>query len=102
MPTASIPAATVPSDDHSMPTATAMPSHSATAMPPHVTKVMNHLSANSSMYSAFWVLLILLALYMSFKCNKGFDIFGAVGAVCYPVCYIAYKGAVGNCFNWFL
>ena len=37
------------------------------------------------------LLLSIFALYLSFKCNKGFDLIGFLGAVLFPYIYIPYK-----------
>jgi len=45
------------------------------------------------LYAIFHLLLAMYALYLSFKCNKGFDIWGFLGAFIFPYIYIAYKTA---------
>jgi hypothetical protein len=39
----------------------------------------------------FWTLVSIYAIYLSFKCNKGFDIWGFLGAFFFGPLYIAYK-----------
>ena len=39
-------------------------------------------------------LLLLVALYFSFKCNKGFNLGSVLLACCCPICYIAYRLAI--------
>lgn len=38
-----------------------------------------------------YLLLTIWALYLSYKCNKGFDLGGVLGAICCTPCYIAFK-----------
>ena len=45
----------------------------------------------SSLGNIINFLSIALAIYLSFKCNNGFDFGGMLGALCCPQCYILYK-----------
>ena len=38
--------------------------------------------------------LLLVALYFSFKCNKGFNLGSVLLACCCPICYTAYRLAI--------
>jgi hypothetical protein len=40
------------------------------------------------------VCLLIAALYLSFKCNKGFNFVSVLAAVCCSPCYIAYRLAL--------
>lgn len=42
-----------------------------------------------------WMLIPLFAIYLSFKCNEGFDILGFLGAIIFQPIYIIYKLATG-------
>lgn len=37
-------------------------------------------------YSIVWI----LALFLAFRCNQGFDLFHFLAACCCPVCYLPY------------
>ena len=41
-------------------------------------------------YSIFHSILTLFAIYLSFKCNEGFDFLGFVMAIFFPYIYIIY------------
>ena len=41
--------------------------------------------------SLFWTLVTFFAIYLSFKCNKGFNLVGLLGALLLSPFYIAYK-----------
>jgi hypothetical protein len=41
--------------------------------------------------SLFWTLVTFYAIYLSFKCNNGFNILGFLGALIFSPFYIAYK-----------
>jgi hypothetical protein len=56
-------------------------------------------SSTKMLISFFWMLMTFFAIYLSFKCNKGFDITGFLGACCCSPIYIAYKLAIGECFS---
>jgi hypothetical protein len=45
-----------------------------------------------------WFIFVIFALYLSFKCNKGFDLLGFLGAFCCPVFYVPYKLTTTTCF----
>lgn len=53
----------------------------------------------NQLISLLWTLVTFFAIYLSFKCNNGFDLVGFLGACCCAPLYIAYKLAVGNCFS---
>jgi hypothetical protein len=55
-------------------------------------------SPTKMIYSIIYLAVALFAIYLSFKCNNGFDLLGFLGAVCYAPIYIIYKLAVGKCF----
>lgn len=46
------------------------------------------------MYTIFHTILLIYALYLSFKCNKGFSPIGFVIALFFPPIYILYNVAV--------
>ena len=49
-------------------------------------------------YSVFHLVMSLVAIYLSFKCNKGFDMGSFVVAFCCPYIYIIYILATqGTC-----
>jgi hypothetical protein len=48
--------------------------------------------------SFLWSMFTIFAIYLSFKCNNGFDFGGFLAACCCSPLYVAYKLAVGNCF----
>lgn len=49
-------------------------------------------------YSVFHLIMSLVAIYLSFKCNKGFDISSFIVAFCCPYMYIIYVLATkGTC-----
>ena len=39
-------------------------------------------------------IVLLGALYLSFKCNKGFNLGSVLLACCCPICYLAYRLAI--------
>ncbi len=49
-------------------------------------------------YSIFHFIMALIAIYLSFKCNKGFNIGSFIIAICCPYIYIIYTLATkGTC-----
>lgn len=54
-------------------------------------------STMSTILSLCWTILMLIALYLSFKYNNGFDLGGFLAACCCSPFYIAYKLATGTC-----
>lgn len=49
-------------------------------------------------YSVFHLIMSLVAIYLSFKCNKGFDMGSFIVAFCCPYIYIIYVLATkGTC-----
>jgi hypothetical protein len=54
--------------------------------------------SSRSIYSVFHMIVSLFALYLSFKCNDGFD-FGSILMACFcPYIYIIYKFATSENF----
>lgn len=51
-----------------------------------------------TIYSIFHMVVAIFALYLSFKCNKGFDIGSFLMACCCPYIYIVYKFATSEDF----
>jgi len=51
-----------------------------------------------TIYSVFHMVVAIFALYLSFKCNKGFDIGSFLMACCCPYIYIIYKFATSEDF----
>jgi hypothetical protein len=53
-----------------------------------------------SIISLFWSCVTIYAIYLSFKCNKGFSFIGFLGALILSPIYIAYKYATSwnKCF----
>ena len=45
----------------------------------------------ASIISLFWTTMFFFAIFLSFKCNKGFSLGGFLGACCCSPFYIAYK-----------
>ena len=69
---------------------------------------MKNSSNVAKIISLFWTLVTFFAIYLSFKCNNGFDITGFLGALILSPFYIAYKlgthwdvcmGSTGMAFN---
>ncbi len=56
-------------------------------------------SAGRYMYSVFHTIMSLVAIYLSFRCNKGFDTGSFLMACCCPYIYVIYilatKGTCG-------
>ena len=52
----------------------------------------------SCMYSAFHSVIMLFALFLSFKCNNGFVPLDFLFACCCPVLYILYRAALSPNF----
>jgi hypothetical protein len=50
----------------------------------------------SKIYSVLHTLLALFAIYLSFKCNGGFDLIGLIGALIIPHIYIVYQIAMNG------
>ena len=44
--------------------------------------------------SLIQTIILLGALYLSFKCNKGFNLGSVLLSCCCPICYVAYRLAV--------
>ena len=49
-------------------------------------------------YIIFHLILTLFAIYLSFKCNEGFDFLGFLMAIFFPYIYIIYKYATSDTF----
>ena len=59
---------------------------------------LNNIHTVYIFYRIFHTILVLFALYLSFKCNKGFDILAFLMAIFFPYIYIIYKFAtMGFC-----
>jgi hypothetical protein len=66
-------------------------------MPPP-TIVIQKSSPMSPMYFIFHIIISFFAIYLSFKCNKGFDFGGLLMALFFPHIYIIYKYATSDDF----
>ena len=44
--------------------------------------------------SLIQTIILLGALYLSFKCNKGFNLGSVLLSCCCPICYVAYRLAI--------
>ena len=55
----------------------------------------------TSITGFFWTLVTLFAIYLSLKCNNGFDFFSILGAVCCSPLFVVYKLALSQreCFK---
>jgi hypothetical protein len=51
-----------------------------------------------TIYSIFHSIITLFAIYLSFKCNDGFDFLGFITAIFFPHIYIIYKYATSETF----
>ena len=52
----------------------------------------------NSIYAIFFMVLLIFALYLSFKCNNGLDLGSFLMALFFPYIYVPYKLAVsGTC-----
>jgi hypothetical protein len=55
-------------------------------------------SSGRYIYSIFHIIMSLIAIYLSYKCNKGFNIGSFIIAICCPYIYIIYTLATkGTC-----
>jgi len=52
-----------------------------------------HLATYGPMYTVFHTVIMCFALFLSFKCNKGFVLFDFLLALFCPVLYILYRAA---------
>ena len=60
----------------------------------------SHRSHYGPMYSVFHTIIMVFALYLSFKCNNGFNPVDFLLACCCPVLYIIYRAATSQfCTN---
>ena len=60
----------------------------------------SHRSYYGPMYSVFHTIIMVFALYLSFKCNNGFNPVDFLLACCCPVLYIIYRAATSQfCTN---
>ena len=60
----------------------------------------SHRSHYGPMYSVFHTIIMVFALYLSFKCNNGFNPVDFLVACCCPVLYIIYRAATSQfCTN---
>lgn len=48
-------------------------------------------SQSSPLVYLFYSILTICAIFLSFKCNNGFDITGFLGAILIPYIYLPYK-----------
>lgn len=55
---------------------------------------MDSVNPQYGLYSVFYLGLSMLAIYLSFRCNGGFDLVGFLGALFFPFIYIPYKLAL--------
>lgn len=56
------------------------------------------LCASSEIYTVFHTVLSIIAIYLSFRCNKGFDLMSFLIACCCPYLYIIFTIATkGTC-----
>ena len=55
----------------------------------------------ASITGFFWTIVTLFAIYLSLKCNNGFDFGSMAGAVCCSPFYVVYKMALhlNQCFD---
>ena len=56
-------------------------------------------SVTSMVINFFWCVVCLYAVYLSFKCNNGFDLGGILIACCCSPCYIAYQYGVQDSYQ---
>jgi hypothetical protein len=60
----------------------------------------SHRDHYGPMYSVFHTIIMVFALYLSFKCNNGFNPVDFLLACCCPVLYIIYRAATSQfCTN---
>lgn len=52
---------------------------------------MDSVNPQYGIYSVVYLLFSIFALYLSFRCNQGFDIIGFLGALFAPFIYIPWK-----------
>ncbi len=53
---------------------------------------------NYYIYSIFHTLLAIMAIYLAYRCNRGFDLGSFLAACCFPYLYIIYIFATrGTC-----
>jgi len=48
-------------------------------------------TTTSKLISFFWTLVSLFALFLAFRCNRGFNIWGILGAIFFGPIYVVYK-----------
>lgn len=75
------------------------PSLQPDMMPPIVVSPVNPPSTGRYMYSVFHTIMSLVAIYLSFKCNKGFEFGPFLVACCCPYIYIIYTLATKGICN---
>ncbi len=66
---------------------------------PPVNSYMTQPSPGRYMYSVFHTIMSLVAIYLSFKCNKGFEFGPFLVACCCPYIYIIYTLATKGICN---
>lgn len=59
----------------------------------------SHFYTYRHLYAIICLFLVMFSLYLSFKCNNGFDLGSFVMAAFFPVVYIPYKLAVSGMCN---
>ena len=67
-----------------------------TQMPTQMPPQIQPQSPIRAFYSVFHSITMMFALYLSFKCNKGFSLGDFLLACCCPVIYIVYRAATSN------
>ena len=59
---------------------------------------ISHNQIAYTMYSIFHIIMALIAIYLSWKCNKGFDLSSFIIALIFPYLYLMYIFATnGTC-----
>jgi hypothetical protein len=67
-------------------------------LPFETIKTENNYNPLKYIYTIFHSILTLFAIYLSFKCNEGFDFLGFLMAIFFPYIYIIYKYATSETF----
>ena len=86
---------TIPSEIQGMPAQNWLPNKTD---PQSVIIISDTHSSGRYIYSTFHSIMSIVAIYLSFKCNKGFDLGSFMLACCCPYIYIIYTLATkGTC-----